>query len=455
MGQTLQAGAAQVDITPPLGITLAGSFRPRYAEDVHDSLYAKAVVLDNGSSRIAMVALDLISILRQDVVKIRAQVAESVEIPPENVMIGCTHTHTGPSPRSTHAVQREEAYMEWLITRVADSIRLAVRRLQPARIAAGQGEQHDISFCRRYRMRDGSVRMNPGKGNPDILEAVSPIDPAVGVLYVEDLESRPLAVVAQFSLHYVGTDNSNAISADYYGHFAAAMRRHLGEGCIPLLLNGTSGQINNVNPFDPHQARGDEQARRVATALAGEVLKVMGRLRTNDSAVVAAKVVPIQLSRKRVTSEDVAIAKQIIAGNDPSPDKGPFSYVVGQSIPEALRPIYAEHVVRLADMPTSINTEVQALRIGDSAWVALPGEIFVEIGLAIKQSSPAADTFVVGLANDSLGYIATDRALTQEGGYETWAGTGTPVGLGAEATLVESAGRLLSQLFGDQQARVG
>ncbi len=455
MAHPIHAGAAQVDITPPLGITLAGSFHPRYAEDVHDPLHAKAVVVDDGTQKVAIVALDLISILRQDVQNIRALIAEHTDIPPESVMIGCTHTHTGPSPRSTHAVQREEAYMTWLVTRVADCVRLADRRLQPARLAWGQGEQHDISFCRRYRMRDGSVRMNPGKGNPDIVEAVSPIDPTVGVLYIENLEGRPLAVVTQFSLHYVGTDNSNAVSADYYGHFAQIMRRHLGEGCIPLLLNGTSGQINNVNPFDSNQLRGHKQAHRVATALAGEVLKVMGRMRMEDTAVVRAVTTPVQLPTKRVTPEDVAVAKQILAGNDPRPDQGPFSYVVGQPIPKTLRPVYADHVLRLADFPSHIDTEVQALRIGGSAWVALPGEIFVEIGLAIKSDAPSTDTFVVGLSNDSLGYIATDKALTNEGGYETWAGSGTPVGVGAERILVETAQRLLSQLFSDQQALVG
>lgn len=447
MAEPLRAGAAQLDITPLLGTALAGSFHPRPAQDVDDPLYAKALVLESGATRLAIVALDLISILRQDVQTIRALVAERVGIPPQNVMIGCTHTHTGPATRSSHSVTRDESYMEWLVYRVADSVQMAARRLRPVRIAWGKGEQHDISFCRRYRMRDGTVRMNPGRGNPDIVEPTSPIDPTVGVLYVEDLDGRPVAVLAQFSLHYVGTDNSHAISADYYGHFAAVMRRHLGEACLPLLLNGTSGQINNVNPFDPNQERGHAQARRVASALAGEVLKVMGRMRLQETAVLGALATEVELRRKEVTEEDVRIAQQILAGNDPLPGKGPFSYVVGQPIPEALRPVYAAHVPRLYAMPPTITSEVQVLRIGESAWVALPGEIFVEIGLAIKQQAPVPDTFVVGLANDSLGYIATDKALTLEGGYETWAGTGTPVGLGAERVLTEAAVKLLGELF--------
>lgn len=448
MGVPFQAGAAQTDITPHLGAFLTGSFTPRPAEDVDDPLYAKAVVLDDGATRLAMVALDLIAIPSEEVSRIRTLIAEHTDIPSSNVMIGCTHTHTAPQTRRSSTVPRDDSYVDWLVHRVADTVRLAVRRLEPARIAWGQGEQHDISFCRRYLMTDGTVRTNPGRpglagdDKPRIVKPVSPIDPAVGVLTVESEDGRPLAIVAQFSLHYVGTDNSLAISADYYGHFANVMRRHLGQECIPLLFNGTSGQINNIDPLGPpRETRGHAQARKVASALAGEVLKVMARIHSRTDCSLAASSVTVQLPCKRVTEEDRTIAQKILAGNDPHPDKGPFSFVVGQPIPPALRPHYAGLV---SNMPSHVDAEVQALRIGDSAWVALPGEIFVEIGLAIKQNAPVSDTFVVGLANDSLGYIATDHALTQEGGYETW----STMGVGSEGVLVETSGRLLSQLFG-------
>ncbi len=443
------AGAAETDITPLLGAFLTGSFKPRPAEDIDDPLYAKAVVLDDGETRLAMVVLDLIAVPREVVTKIRSLIAEHTEIPPSHVMIGCTHTHTGPQTRESSLVPRDDSYVEWLIHRVSDTVRLAANRLEPARIAWGQGEQHDISFCRRFLMTDGTVRTNPGRpglagdDKPQIVKPVSPIDPAVGVLVVESIDGRPLAVVAQFSLHYVGTDNSLHISADYYGHFATVMRQHLGEECIPLLFNGTSGQINNIDPLGPpRETRGHAQARKVASALAGEVLKVMARIPFHEECTLSALSVTVPLPCKRVTEEDRAIAREILAGNDPNPENGPFSFVVGQPIPTALRGHYAGLV---ANMKAHVEGEVQALRVGESAWVALPGEIFVEIGLAIKASAPASDTFVVGLANDSLGYIPTDHALTQEGGYETWATAGP----GAEGLLVNTSERLLSQLFAD------
>ena len=195
MANVLQAGAAQTDITPPLGAFLTGSFNLRPAEDIDDPLYSKAVVIDNGETRVALVILDLIAVPRDIVERIRALVTEHVEIPPENVMIACTHTHTGPQTRQGGREPRDEAYIDSMIRKVSDSVRLAVRRLQPARIAWGQGEQHDISFCRRFLMKDGTVRTNPGHNNPDIVKPVSPIDPTVGVLYIEDLEGNPITVV--------------------------------------------------------------------------------------------------------------------------------------------------------------------------------------------------------------------------------------------------------------------
>lgn len=441
----LHAGAAEVDITPALGTYLAGSFNERQAHDVSDPLRAKALVIDDGQRQVALVILDLLGLPGSDVHEIRRLVHASIGLPPEHVLVACTHTHTGPMTRQAHP-RRDEEYFTWLARRVSDCVRLAHRRMRPARLAWGQGEAHGISFCRRYRMRDGTVRMNPGRRNPDIVEPTSPIDPAVGVLFVEDDAGAPVAVVTKFGLHYVGTDDSLAISADYYGHFDRFMRQILGPSCIPMLFNGTSGQVNNVDVFATHRETGHRQARRVASILGGEVLKVLGRLRLRDDVSVAASSQKVELPRRKVTPEDLEIAKAILAGHDPAPDSGPFSFVVGQPIPASMRSYYAQRCLSLGELPSHITSEVQVLRIGESAWLGLPGEIFVEIGLAIKKASPSPDTFVISLANDNLGYIPTDQAFLHEGGYETWAGGWKPVGPGTEGVLVTTANELLRQL---------
>lgn len=453
MDRTLQAGVAQTNITPRLGSSLQGDFRDRKADDVHDELHAKALVLGNGETRLAIVGLDLICITAHDVVQIREIVARRTGIPPHHVLIGCTHTHSGPAAMGAHGVARDDAYMAWLVPQVADAVTLAARRLQPARAGAGLGREAGLSFNRRYRMRDGTVMMNPGRGNPNIVAPAGPIDPDVFVLYVEDVNGRPLACVTNFTLHYVGADSRTEISADYFGHFASALTRLKGEGFISILLNGASGDINNVDVNDPRQESGHRQGKRVAEILAGEVLKVTGRLRPGGECSLAGAAKRVTFQRKQITPEDLDVARRILAGEEAAPVAvpGPFSWVSGMPIPKHLWANYAQECLFLSELPEQLTTEVQVLRIGDAALVALPGEIFVEIGLDIKRLSPARLTAVVGLANDCIGYCCTDRAL-DEGSYETWAARSALPDRGIEHILRAAATDLLAELFGAPEA---
>lgn len=447
LGHGFRAGVAELDVTPHLGVRLAGGFQPVYAEDVHDPLYSKAVVLDNGKARVAFVAVDVISLSLSDVKHIRSLISQNAGVPEGNIMIGCTHTHTGPATQSIHEVDKEEAYVEWLKSRIADSATLAARRLRPAKIGWGRGEQKDIGFCRRFIMADGTVQTNPGRGNPDIVEPTSATDPTVGVLYVEDESGGPVAVIAQYGTHYVGTDDGKSISADYYGHFGVAIRKILGENCMPLLFNGAIGQVNNINPLEKDADRGHARGRRMAQLLSGEVLKVIGRMRMQSECDINVMTTDIELPRQTITEDDMKIARRIIDGDDSNSDQGPFSYVVGRPIPAARRLIYARHLLRLAEMPLHLSTEVQLIKVGESAWIGLPGQTFTEIALNIIANSPTENTFVVNLANDNLGYIATDKALLEEGSYETWAAPSNPVGVGGADITINAAIRLLKNLF--------
>ncbi len=445
-----RAGAAELDITPWLGIAMAGFFIPRQAQDIHDPLHAKALVLDDGTTRLAMVVLDLLGLSLADVQTIRDRVAETTEIPAENVMVACTHTHTGPSVRAPGHELREDSYVRWMLGRAADAVRMAERRLQPARLTTGSGELHGVCFCRRWRMRDGTVRMNPEPGDPDIVEVTSPIDPTVGVLAVEDHAGQPIAVLAQYGLHYVGTDNGRHISADYFGHFAQAMRRFLGPGCVPILMNGTSGQVNNLNPLNPNRLRGHAQGRRVATALASEVMRVITMAEPEVDPALGTATEAVSLPRKTVTLGDVEEAERILARGDAPPVEGRFSFTEGkQPIPANLCDAYARDMRKMYELrDQTLQTQVQAFRVGRTGWVAMPGEIFVEIGMAIKERSPLPKAFVMGMGTDYLGYIPTDHALRHEGGYETWARAGNAVGVGAEGILREAAARALKRAAG-------
>ncbi len=455
MAESLRAGVGECVITPPLGASLQGALHDRRAVDVHDDLYAKALVLDDGVHPIALVYLDVIAIMDRDVANLRARVEELTDIPGEHVMIGCTHTHTGPAMMSMAGITHDQEYIDWLVGKAADAVKLAVNRLQPARVGTGVGREESLSFCRRFRMADGTVRFNPGRGNSDALEPTSPIDPDVGVLYVEALDGTPIAAAVNYCLHYVGTDDGLAFSADYFGHFAQVMRNIKGESFTTLLFNGAQGQINNIDIHDPQPLSGHKQARRVAEILAGEVTRVIGKMRLTEEPKLDSAVTKLTFKRKEIRQQDLEIARRIINGEtlEPELDKGPFSWVVGQPIPESLRPVYAQECLAVAKLPEQIETEMQAIRIGDTALISLPGEVFVEIGLNIKATSSATKTFVIGLANGFIGYTPTDVALKEEGAYETWTSRWSLPDVGAEAILVDAGKELTGALFGADRSQ--
>ena len=426
MSNTLKAASATANITPPLGTEIPGGFRPRYAENVDDELFAKALVIDNGTTRIAIVTCDLIAIPEKIADVAKARIADRCGIPPAHVMINATHTHTAVAVANLLGVGEDTDYTDWVPLKIADAVELAVWRLEPARIGFASVDEERITFNRRWHMKDGTVRFNPGVEHPDLVEPTGTIDPELAMIFVEANDGTPISAVANFSLHYIGTDNGNALSADYFGHFDRRMRRYLGDTCVSLLWNAASGQINNTD-FSGHvkwTARGHQQAVKMANVLAGHFITEMQFMEMHDTLDLSGDLATLTFQRKQITPADLEVAEQILSvpqGTYDVYETGPFSWVVGQPIPTALVDIYALECQRLAKLPEQMTAPVQVIRLGEAAIVALPGEVFVETGMNIKAASNANPLFLVSLANGYIGYICTDKALTQEGAYETWA----------------------------------
>jgi len=451
MTNTLKAGSAMSNITPWLGTLIPGGFRPRYAQDVDDELLAKALVIDNGETRIAMVTCDLIAVTQQMSDRVKTRVAERCGIPPENVMVNATHTHTAASVAELLGVDEATDYTVWAPMKIADAVELATRRLRPAQIGFATTTENRISFHRRWHMKDGTVQMNPGVQNPGRIKPVGPIDPKLAMLYVESMEGEPISAVANFSLHYVGTDNGSAISADYFGHFFRLMRHYLGETCVPLLWNAASGQINNIDYSGQTKwtARGHKQARKMANVLAGHMITEIQFMEMQETVELGGAIGTLEFPRKQITPEDLAIAEKVLAvppGTYGAYTAGPFSWVVGQPIPKDRVDIYALECQRLAKLPERLTAPVQVLKLGDARIVALPGEIFVESGLDIKAKVGAKPTFLVSLANGYIGYVCTDEALKEHGGYETWAAMSSLGGVGTAPAMQRVVETLAGQL---------
>ena len=449
MGTTLKAASASANITPPLGTRIPGGFRPRYAENVDDELFAKAVVIDNGTTRIAIVTCDLIAIPEKIADTAKARIADRCDIPAAHVMVNATHTHTAVAIADLLGVDEDPGYAEWVPLKIADAVELAVWRLKPARVGFASVDEERITFNRRWHMKNGTVRFNPGIEHPDLVEPTGTIDPELAMMYVEADDGTPISAVANFSLHYIGTDNGNALSADYFGHFDRLMRHYLGDTCISLLWNAASGQINNTDFSGRTKwtASGHQQAVKMANVLAGHFIVEKQLMEMHEALDLSGDLATLTFQRKEITAEDLEVAEQVLSvpqGTYDAYESGPFSWVVGEPIPQALVDVYAHECQRLAKLPTQMSAPVQVIRLGEAAIVALPGEVFVETGMNIKSKSDANPTFLVSLANGYIGYICTDKALIEEGGYETWAAKSSLPAVGTVPTMEALVASLLN-----------
>ena len=441
MQATLKAGSATANITPPLGTRIPGGFRPRYAENVDDELFAKAVVIDNGTTRIAIVTCDLIAIPEKVADAAKARIADRCNIPAAHIMVNATHTHTAVAIADLLGVDEDPGYTEWVPLKIADAVELAVWRLKPARVGFASIDEERITFNRRWHMKNGTVRFNPGIENPDLVKPTGTIDPELAMMFVEATDDgTPISAVANFSLHYIGTDNGNALSADYFGHFDRLMRHYLGDTCVSLLWNAASGQINNTDFSGRTKwtASGHQQAVKMANVLAGHFIVEKQLMEMHETLDLSGNLATLTFQRKEITAEDLEVAEQVLSvpqGTYDAYETGPFSWVVGEPIPQALVDVYAHECQRLAKLPAQMTAPVQVIRLGEAAIVALPGEVFVETGMNIKSKSDATPTFLVSLANGYIGYICTDKALIEEGGYETWAAKSSLPAVGTVPTM--------------------
>lgn len=420
----LTAGAACVDITPPLGTPMPGLFHERRAEVVHDPLHAKSFVVGREEPGIAVVVCDLIGVKRTHIDRAKAAIAETVGMPPERVLVCCTHTHTG-------AQTGDDAYTAFVTQRIADSVRLAWEGRKDAEVGWATGHEDRVVFNRRFRMRDGTVRTNPGSGNPDVVEPAGPIDPEVGVLSLRGKAGGTVGLLGNYALHYVGGgDHERAVSADYFGWFSGFVQGLHGETFVAALSNGACGDINNNDVLGGSRAKNDryQHTKRVAAAVASAAYWAGADIEYAADLHIGARMAEVSLKRRdRPTPDDVRKARAL--------DEDPRATMGNRA--------FARRVLRRADDPTEdAPTWVQALRVGDLALVGVPGELLVRLGLEIKRRSPFGQTMVLELANDSVGYLP-DRVAFEEGGYEPEACAFQP-GVGEQ--IVEAAVSLLDEL---------
>ena len=454
----LRAGAATSNITPPVGSIMGNSYGITIAEGVHDSLYAKALILDQGGTKVVMIAVDLISLPHALVAQTRELITQRMGIPGTNIMMMATHVHAGPqmNPMFWEAVgdvpqQKSEAYASHLPTLIAESVQRAEARLQPARVSVGTTQQNAVNFNRRFLMKDGSFTMNPGKLNPNSVRPAGPVDPELSVLYVESLDAQPVATLVNFALHVAVVGGSH-FSADFPATLSDLLANVYGKDMVTLFTNGTSGNINHIDVTQPNQLSGHKESARIGTILAADVLEVLSSLHPIEIDTLRVRAETVELPVPAVPSDEVKWAQQVIAryGKSPSP---PFDEVVrAWRILDLVEPeggVQARHAstttVPLTRGGGALQSEVQVITLGNElALVGFPGDAFVELGLVIKLHSPFPFTVVnEQSANGSISYVPNRKAFS-EGGYEVISARFAP---GGGERLVDAAVRTLIALF--------
>lgn len=441
-----RAGAAQVRITPQVGTPLAGYYSERAMDGIHDDLYAKSLVIQSGGVTIAIVACDLLHIPVEIIRDARAAITAATGIPASHILISATHTHTGPDLRGGLAETSQpspgrilaQQYVKSLPGLLAQSVQDAQRKLRPARLQFGAGREETISFNRRFFMLDGTVGWNPGKRNPKIVRPAGPIDPEVPVIFAESVEGAPIATLVNFALH-LDTVGGTSASADYPLTLSSILQGVKGPEMTTLFTLGTAGNINHIDVSRSTPQKGDKEAARIGTVLAAEVLKTYTRMTEVPAAEirVASRIVP--LPAVKLTDADLAWARSIESEYG-KPGQAPFYDLV--------RAFKILELGKRNGQP--IDAEVQVLTVGTTlAFVGLPGEIFVELGTAIKQASPFAQTAVISLANGAIGYVP-DRKAYAQGAYEVVSARPEE---GSGELLVNAAVDLVNELFKQAAAK--
>ncbi|MGB2821006.1 MAG: hypothetical protein WBF17_08495 [Phycisphaerae bacterium] len=435
------AGTAVVDITPPVGYRMSGYFHERLSTGTTNPLQAKAIVLKQGDVRAAMVFCDIIGLSLDASSRARKAAAGKTGIPAENILVAATHSHTGPlyfgslrkhfhdlavAKHGSDPCEKVD-YAERLVGGIVEAIVKADAAVAPVKLAAGSAEQKGLSFNRRFHMKSGPVRFNPGVLNPDIVRVAGPIDPEVGIVLIRGAAGGGArAAIVNFALH-LDTVGGTKYAADYPFFVEQTLREQLGKDLLCLFGTGTCGDINHIDVTKRERLKTDH----IGCTLGGTVAAAAGKLKPVAGPCLAVRRRIVNAPLQRYSDEQIARAREYIKKT-------------GTRQLSFLEQVEAYKILALQLRGgETIPLETQAFRLGgEVAIVGLPGEIFVDLGLAIKRASPFATTLVVELCNDAPGYIPTKKAFA-EGSYET---VNSRIAPGGGEMLVEAAAALLKEL---------
>lgn len=438
------AGAAAIDITPlALPVRVNGGFLEKTADKVVDRLYARAVVLENATMRIALCVVDTCMMPRELLDAAKAAASQATGIATDRMLVSATHTHSAPAAMACLGSRLDENYAAFLQAKITEAIVVAAGKVQPARVGWASIDAWELTHCRRWIRRPdrlltdpfgvASVRanMHPGYESPDVTGPSGPIDPELSLLSIQTRTGQPLALLANFSMHYFG---AAPLSADHCGRFAAGIGKMIGAsedgGFVGILSQGTSGDSHWMDYSQPANKPTLDQ---YSESLLQKAVAAYRGIEYQDAGPLVMAETTLTLGRRVADPARLAWAKAIA---DPIGDRAAANQ----------REVYALEQLMLAAEPER-ELKLQALRIGELGITAIPNEVYAITGLKLKAQSPLRATFNVELANGAEGYIPPPEQHFL-GGYTTWAARTAGLDEQAEPRIVETVLGLLEKVAG-------
>jgi hypothetical protein len=414
---TIRAGFAEIDITPLLGTHKIGWLRDIVSTEILSPLYARVAVFATEWDRVALVQLDTLFIAWPEVEAIRHGIEQQYGFPGAKVMVSATHNHAGPAVTHAGDVPKDERYAHSLILRVIEAFGQASRRLEPVEVGWGRRFEWCVAHSRRVVMRDGTVCTHGTFDDPQALCLEGPIDPEVAVIAVRSVAGALRGLLVNFACHPTHHGGDEAIDAGFPGVLA---RRLHDLGCpVTLYLNGASGNLHTANP---RLGGANLSAERAGELLARDAWEALQGLSYGRDIRVAAASRTIDLPYRHVTEAEVA-----------GKARGAQRFVDPAIYERNIPPLVAKIGQRQAH-----RAEIQAILVGDCAIVGVPGELFCEVGLQIKEGAYPLRALIASCANGRVGYIPTREAF-QRGGYETTFGPSSMLAPEAGALIAETA----------------
>lgn len=432
----LQAGGASIVITPPVGSWQQGAGVTKKGEYIRDELEANALYLSDGTLDLLFLSCDLVGLELATITPIREAIARETGVPPRQIIITCTHNHSGPSLIKTNFYMPvDDVYITSLVEKLVAVSRDAVDAARPAKLGWGKG-QAQIGYNRRVCWEDGSHTMHGDTKRPDFAGLEGPDDPEHLALFAMDGEGAPIAVVYNNTSHPTNFYGAGLFSADYPGEARALLRAEL--GAIPVLyFNGAQGDINMDNLLDDIVEEPEARLKRIGRMLAEETLRLYRAATFHEEVPLAHEFTDLPLA---VRLPDAAALKEARTVVDRMAAGEMISGMPGIL---AFGTVHLQE--RFGDNPTD-TMPIHAVRLGEVALLTQPCELYCQFGLDIKRRSPTPFTAVVGLADGYCGYCPTIAGVLG-GGYSGQPISWTRLEPYAGYKLVEAAGPMLNRLW--------